>query len=234
MTVRGASDQLADPGAPRAKTSPGGGTRRRAETRRRLMDAAYEVFTEHSIRDAPIELICERAGFTRGAFYSNFGSKEDLFLAVFEEHMRTQVDNLRSTLSEVLGDAELRDLTSLREAIGRVSAVYLEPLVTDKSWHLMTIEFKAIALRDPQLRAGFRDMMNQLDSQLSEVLATLFTKVGVELAMPVEDVASVLATLYETAAERVMFEGELTPMESPFITQVLPRLLTAALITPPQ
>lgn len=196
------------------------------------MDAAYEVFAEYSIRDAPIELICERAGFTRGAFYSNFASKEDLFLAIYNERMHAHLAELRDTLAEVIGDAELRDLDSLREAIARVSAVYLEPLVRDRSWHLMTIEFKAVALRDEHLRAGVQDAISRMDRELAEVLASLFGQVGVELAMPVQDVAAVLSTLYQTASERVMFEDLSTPMDSPFITEVLPRLLTASLITP--
>jgi AcrR family transcriptional regulator len=59
-------------------------TRRRAETRRRLVETAYAVFCETGIRDTPVELIRDRAGFTRGAFYSNFASKEELFLAVYQ------------------------------------------------------------------------------------------------------------------------------------------------------
>lgn len=218
-------------GAPSGSSA--GATRRRAETRRRLMDAAYDVFTEYSIRDAPIEVICERAGFTRGAFYSNFDSKEDLFLAVFDEQISRRLDELRETLGDVLGDAKVDDVDSLRDMIGRVSAVYLEPLVTDQNWHLMTVEFKAIALRDPELFASVRELVTRLDRELAEVLTSLLHEVGIELAMPVEDAAAVLATLYETAVERVMFDGARTPLESPFITEVLPRLLTDSLLNPP-
>src|SRR5699024_7380321 len=132
-------------------------TRRRAETRQRLMDAAYEVFGEYSIRDAPTELICDRAGFTRGAFYSNFSSKEDLFLAVFDQQLSRRVEELRTTVADMLRDVAVDDVDSLREIIGRVSAAYLEPLVTDQTWYLMAVEFKAIALRDPDLFADVRE-----------------------------------------------------------------------------
>ena len=55
---------------------------RRAHTRDRLMDAAIALFAEKGILGASVEEICERAGFTRGAFYSNFDSKDELLLAV--------------------------------------------------------------------------------------------------------------------------------------------------------
>src|SRR5699024_3701144 len=95
MTRRGTSTRGRQRNPP-AETSSGT-TRRRAETRQRLMDAAYEVFAEYSIRDAPTELICDRAGFTRGAFYSNFSSKEDLFLAVFDQQLSRRVEGDRKS-----------------------------------------------------------------------------------------------------------------------------------------
>src|SRR5882757_398554 len=80
--------------------SPKGMTRRRAETRRRVIEAAYDVFAETGIRDAPVELICDRAGFTRGAFYSNFASKEELFLAVYEVQTQVRTDRARAAVDE--------------------------------------------------------------------------------------------------------------------------------------
>ena len=53
-------------------------SRRRSETQDRLLAAAVPLFAERGISASTVELICERAGFTRGAFYSNFESKDDL------------------------------------------------------------------------------------------------------------------------------------------------------------
>ena len=58
-------------------------TRRRAQTRQLLLDAALEVFAEDGFGRATVEQVCERAGFTRGAFYSNFSSLDELFLAMW-------------------------------------------------------------------------------------------------------------------------------------------------------
>ena len=60
------------------------GTGREA-TRNRVLGAAYEVFAEVGIDAATVEAICAQAHFSRGAFYSNFASKDDLFLELIEK-----------------------------------------------------------------------------------------------------------------------------------------------------
>lgn len=67
-------------------------TRRRAETRRRLFAAALETFAERGFYGASVEDICERAGYTRGAFYSNFASKEELFFGLYAEQAQRLVE----------------------------------------------------------------------------------------------------------------------------------------------
>ena len=66
-------------------------TPRRAATRERLMDAAVVMFAEKGVLGATVEEICEQAGFSRGAFYSNFDSKDDLCLAVIQQQGLTNL-----------------------------------------------------------------------------------------------------------------------------------------------
>src|SRR5690242_9331640 len=107
--------------------TPKGMTRRRAETRRRVMAAAYEVFTELGIRDAPVELICDRAGFTRGAFYSNFASKEELFLAIYEVEMQERAERLRVAVEEAVEAAP----GSVDEVLQQAGLLFMESLAAD-------------------------------------------------------------------------------------------------------
>ena len=58
----------------------------RAQTRDRLLDAAEELFVANGIGDTSIEQIAETAGYSRGAFYSNFDDKDALVLALIERH----------------------------------------------------------------------------------------------------------------------------------------------------
>ena len=60
---------------------------KKAETRRRLLEAAAEVFIRRGFQGASVEEICEEAGFTRGAFYSNFRSKEQLFAELLQDRV---------------------------------------------------------------------------------------------------------------------------------------------------
>ena len=79
------------------------GARGRERTKARLMRAAYEVFAEVGLDGASVEAICERAGYTRGAFYSNFSTKEELFFELVRavtdrklEAVSERVDGLRA------------------------------------------------------------------------------------------------------------------------------------------
>src|SRR3954469_20501848 len=76
-------------------------TRRREATRQRLLDAAAEVFAEVGLDAASVEAVCERAGFTRGAFYSNFESKDELFLELSARVARERVDAVKARVAEL-------------------------------------------------------------------------------------------------------------------------------------
>src|SRR5262245_66371515 len=71
----------------------------RDETRRRLFEAAAQVFEERGIGAASIEAIAAAAGFTRGAVYSNFASKDDLIIAMLEDHVERSVRHHRELLA---------------------------------------------------------------------------------------------------------------------------------------
>ena len=76
-------------------------TARRAQTQERLMAAAARVFAERGIIGASVEEICEAAGFTRGAFYSNFADKDELVLALIRQTIRTQVSAAEQAIARM-------------------------------------------------------------------------------------------------------------------------------------
>ncbi|MCX3060789.1 TetR/AcrR family transcriptional regulator [Streptomyces beihaiensis] len=116
-------------------------TRRRARTRQRLLDAALHTFAEEGFGRTTVEQVCERAGFTRGAFYSNFSSLDELFLALWEERSARMLDEVRAALADLDPDDP--------EAAVR-AAVAAAPV--DDAWYRITAEFTAHALRNPGLR----------------------------------------------------------------------------------
>src|SRR5687768_16952449 len=72
--------------------------RPRAETRQQLLEGAARVFARRGLHGTSVEEVSEEAGFSRGALYSNFESKEDLFLALWEERIERRRQELRDVI----------------------------------------------------------------------------------------------------------------------------------------
>ena len=103
----------------------------RAETRQRLFEAAAQVFQEQGIGAASIDAIAEAAGLTRGAFYSNFDNKDELIVAMLEDHVDRSLQHHREILARHPEPADF--LAALRTAersrqdpLGRAPLLHLE------------------------------------------------------------------------------------------------------------
>jgi len=115
----------------------------RALTRRRLLDGAEAVFARSGFHGASVEAIAREAGATTGALYSNFASKEDLFLALFEERIAADVGDYSQI---VAGGGTIEE--QARGAADRWMAILRER----PDYFPLLIEFWAYAIRRPVLR----------------------------------------------------------------------------------
>ena len=131
----------AEPGGsgPATLVRPPRVTRRRAATRARLLDAAFEVFAARGFGQASIEAVCEAAGYTRGAFYSNFESLAELFFALYEQRSELLI----AQVSEALAEAPEGETTP--SLVKRIVAA----LTVDRDWILVKTEFFLYAARTP-------------------------------------------------------------------------------------
>lgn len=145
-------------------------TKRRAETRQRLLDAAFDAFAEEGFGRCTVEQICERAGFTRGAFYSNFSSLEELFLAMWELRSAEMLRELTGVLESETG----ADVQDLRAGVEQV----LRAVPLDDKWFRITAEFTAHALRNPPLRRVMVARENAIVAALLPVLEALLNRAG--------------------------------------------------------
>ncbi|MEV5652730.1 TetR/AcrR family transcriptional regulator [Nocardia sp. NPDC052254] len=145
-------------------------TKRRAETRQRLLDAAFDAFAEEGFGRCTVEQICERAGFTRGAFYSNFTSLEELFLDMWEVRSGQMLREVSGVLESGTDVAE-RDLRAGVEQV-------LRAVPLDDKWFRITAEFTAHALRNPPLRRVMVARENAIVAALLPVLEALLARVG--------------------------------------------------------
>jgi len=117
---------------------------RQARTREELVEAAERLFTTNGFHATAVDAVADAAGYTKGAVYSNFDSKEDLFFAVYERRVDRRVAETRATLASG---------ATAYEGMERLIAD-LE-LRRDDGWLAAFFEFWAHVLRHPELRARF-------------------------------------------------------------------------------
>jgi AcrR family transcriptional regulator len=135
----------------------------RDETRQRLFEAAAEVFEERGIGASSIEAIAEAAGFTRGAFYSNFASKDDLIIAMLEDH----VDQSLARNLELL--ARHRDPADFVAALQAVDRGRQDPLGRSPLLHIELILYVA---RAEQHRPELAKRLRARRALIAEVIGT--------------------------------------------------------------
>lgn len=132
----------------------------RDETRSRLFEAAAEVFEERGIGAASVEAIAEAAGFTRGAFYSNFSDKDDLIMSMLEDHVAQTMTRHMDLL------AEHRDPIDFVTALKAMDRTQQDPLGRLPLLHIELILYVArSAAHRPVLAQrlqGRRDMVTRI------------------------------------------------------------------------
>src|SRR6201993_5492285 len=123
----------------------------RDETRDKLFEAATRVFEEQGIGSASIEAIAAAAGFTRGAFYSNFKSKDELIIAMIEDHVE---QSIRRNLDLL---ARHKNLADFIDALKTMDRSRQDPLGRSPLLHMEMILFVARAeKRRPELAKRLR------------------------------------------------------------------------------
>ena len=135
----------------------------RSEVRDRLLRAASTVFAERGFAGATMQQVAAVAGFTTGALYSNFASKDDLFFELFDREVTGRISAVR----EILGQADLTviDEETALEA-GRQLTVAMQQ---NREWQLLFTEFWLRAARDAQLRERWVEKRRDYHRQLTEL-----------------------------------------------------------------
>lgn len=205
----------------------GGGreTARRARTRERLMDAAYRVFSEQGINGTSIEAITDEAGFTRGAFYSNFASKTELFFALTERENHMRLERLRQR-SAAVEPVEGGDKPG-REFFEEMIADLLSTQPDSRQWCLMLSEFRLLAMRDQEVAPRFLDSVRTFRRQLAELVETTARSAGLRFVIEPVQLTGLLIDQYESAMQDTILSGATDPESATreTIMHTLPTLL---------
>jgi len=204
---------------------------RRAATRERVLDAALVVFAERGVFGGTVEEICERAGFTRGAFYSNFDDKEAVLQALIErEHARllTYVDANLAFVSD--GSGLLReaagDAVGAAGALGAVVERILASVPGDRLVSLVQTEMEIHAVRQPSSSRPFLEADARFRARIVEFIERGITLLGRELTVDAADVADAAVAIVERSIRRTLLSGGDDP--DAMARAILPALILGA------
>jgi AcrR family transcriptional regulator len=161
--MRNSSQNLrAGAGSRRVRTLRAGSRQReRTEaTRRKLLAAAEKIFARSGYEAARLEDIAAEAGYTRGAFYANFDSKEDIFFALLEDWIKEKLESVTSLLASYQTRAERA--AALRR--------YYVEMAHDRRLVLFSLEYKLFAVRHPGAYARIRERQDRLKKCGADIL----------------------------------------------------------------
>jgi len=149
----------------------------RAEVRRRLLTAAAAEFTARGYDDARLESIAHAAGLTKGAIYSNFGGKRELFAAILTERADLERE-------EVMGHVDgAEDLAS---ATGLAARSVARRIIEDSERGKLGLEFAARATRDEDVRSVLAPMRRAQRAAAADSVAGVAERAGAPLAVEAE------------------------------------------------
>lgn len=159
---------------------------KKARTREQVLDAAATVFPLRGFHRTTVDDIVARAGLTSGAVYSNFGSKAELFLALYERQMDRWVEDV----SRVVG-AE----SSARSRAQAAGAYWTRFLHEERDWFLLHMEFWAYVMREPELGPRYAAQFRRLRVLVGDVLQDTASEYGLELPLSPTDLAAAVQAL---------------------------------------
>ena len=207
----------------RAARLDGAGARSRQQertdaTRRKLLAAAEQIFARSGFEAARLEDIAAKAGYTRGAFYANFESKEDIFFTLLEEWVTDTIGSLAASLQMHEG----------REARSRALRQHYVEIAKDRRLVMLSLEYKLFAVRHPEAHARVRARQDRLKKSATKILAMVSTRQR-PAGISNRAIGTALGALSQALLlERLVNPGVLTEKE----VQVMLGLFFDALIAP--
>jgi AcrR family transcriptional regulator len=157
----------------------------RDQTRERLIEAARTMFIKKGFVATSVEDIAAAAGYTRGAFYSNFGGKADLLIELLHRDHEGMQANFQSIMEE----------GGTREEMEARAVEYYSGLSRDKEGFPIWVEAKLLASRDAKFRVRFNAFRNEKLDQIAAYIRAFSARVGTPLPLPAETLALGLMSL---------------------------------------
>jgi AcrR family transcriptional regulator len=173
----------------------------RDEVRDRILEAASKVFAAEGFAGATIDAIGQAAGFTKGAVYSNFGSKDELFLALLDREFELRGEQIATALESG------GDITAAAHALSRS---VLDSVHDHADYYVLFVEYWLRAVRDPELRGRLIARRRGAAAEQADNFAD--SAVAATSARPLADLAQLVVTMnLGIAMEEVLRPGTIDP-----------------------
>jgi AcrR family transcriptional regulator len=181
----------------------------REQTRQRLLDAAQKLIARKGLDAASVENIAGAAGYSRGAFYSNFRSKDDLFIELL------RCDHAKAT--QELEAVRTSDLP-VEQIQARARDIYSH-LFRDNESFMNWTEARMLAARDARFRVKLEALMSEKRAQIAKFIQYFHDRVGVPPVMSPEKMAMGFMSLAEGV--RLFMMSSPTEMTAPAAESIL-------------
>jgi len=175
---------------------------KQAHTRECLMRSAASVFARRGLQQASIDEVAEDAGFTKGAFYANFKSKEELFLAMLDERFSERIEEIERVIA---GEG------TTAEKAQRAGDDFTQMIVADREWQRLFFEFSAYAARNDEFREELVTRYRSMRDRIAAALRARAEAAGFESALPYDQIALMTCAMANGVALEKLLEGEEVP-----------------------
>lgn len=159
----------------------------RGRTTQRLLDAARKLIAKRGLSETSLEDIAEEAGYTRGAFYSNFSSKGDLFIELLRRDHEATYAQLRALRDDSL---------PVEDFHRRLREIYGQMYRTNESFMNWT-EARMLGARDAKFRAKLDTLLRERWTDIAELIEYIYRRIGVTPPVATSAVAMGFSSLFE-------------------------------------
>ena len=156
---------------------------KQARTRSALLRSAAKLICRKGITEASIDDMAADAGYTKGAFYANFKSKEELFLVMLDERYAAELERLEAHLPGEGAPAE-----EVRES----AEDFIRFARSDPDWPRLYFEFVVYAARNPEFREELATRNRAMRERIAEVIRNWAADFPAQPPFPYEDIAMML------------------------------------------
>lgn len=172
----------------------------RDDVRAAIAQAALEEFFASGYSATTLEAIARRAGYTKGAVYSNYGSKQELFVTLAQDRIaRLLTQRVAAIIDSATGQS---DLARVANELGRLS-------VEDEAWNVLAVELTVHAARDPEAAEIYREIAASLVSGISTALSAYLQRTGTGNAEQID--VDLVARLIISVCNTTSLNGILDP-----------------------